>query len=89
MVLKTLDLLSSRRSLEGGEVGGMEGAAGGGGGGRRNRMETVHSFSCIDSIMESHNIELREDDDDNDSRRKSFKYVDCGTFPSHASDSIL
>lgn len=74
MVLKTLDLLSSRRALE---DSGMEVAAGAGGGGRKNRMEIVHSFSCIDSIMESHNIELREDDDDdNDSRRKSIKYVD-------------
>lgn len=74
MVLKTLDLLSSRRALEDNE---MEAGAGVVGGGRRSRMEVVHSFSCIDSIKESHNIELREDDDDdNDSRRKSVKYVE-------------
>lgn len=72
MVLKTLDLLSSRRALEDNE---MEAGAGMGGGGRRSRMEVVHSFSCIDSIKESHNIELREDDDDNDSRRKSVKFL--------------
>lgn len=76
MVLKTLDLLSSRRALEaGGE--GLEVGGGGGGGGRKSRVELLAlSFSCVDSIQMSHNIELQEDDsDDNDSRRKSVKYV--------------
>lgn len=76
MVLKTLDLLSTRRALGAGEDVGLESGGGGSGGGRRNRMEISHPFSCIDSISESHNIELREDDDDdNDTRRKSIKYV--------------
>lgn len=75
MVLKTLDLLSSRRALEaGGE--GLEVGGGGGGGGRKSRVELALSFSCVDSIQVSHNIELQEDDsDDHDSRRKSVKYV--------------
>lgn len=87
MVLKTLDLLSSRRALE---ASGVEGAAGASGGGRRNRMEIVHTFSCIDGIMESHNIELREDDDDdNDLRRKSVKYVNFKYPPNHLFYYIL
>ncbi|KAK8391183.1 hypothetical protein O3P69_017087 [Scylla paramamosain] len=73
MVLKTLDLLSSRRHLETGgdgvEVGGT-----GGGGGRKGRLELALSFSCVDSIQMSTNIELQEDDD-SDSRRKSVKFL--------------
>lgn len=72
MVLKTLDLLSSRRDLE---VGGVEAGGTGGGGGRKSRLDLALSFSCVDSIQVSQNIELQEDDD-SDSRRKSVKYVD-------------
>ncbi|KAG0716131.1 Condensin-2 complex subunit H2 [Chionoecetes opilio] len=73
MVLKTLDLLSSRRALES-SAGGLEVGGGGGGGGRKNRTELNISFSCVDSIQVSHNIVLQEDDgDDHDQRRKSVK----------------
>ncbi|KAK8718457.1 hypothetical protein OTU49_014740, partial [Cherax quadricarinatus] len=74
MVLQMLDLLSSRRNIEGvGDRTGKESGVG------SKVLDQSLEFHCVDNIGQGRNIDLKEDEEEEeeleDLKRKGFKFL--------------